>query len=327
MEIALVLAALALAGANGANDNFKGVATLLGSGLASYRTALIWGSATTLLGGLAAGVLATGLLQTFSGRGIVPDELAQAPRFGMAVVCGAAGTVWLATRLGLPISTTHALVGGLFGAGLAADANGLNIGALAEKAFLPLLTSPLAAVALTASIYVGARCAGREPLRVDLAKSPAPARSPALDRLHFLSAGAVGFARGLNDAPKIAAALLVTGGLSSLSGAAVVTVAMTAGGLLCVRRVAETMARKVTPMTPSQGLIANLSTAALVATASVHGLPVSTTHVSVGSIVGVGASSGRANWPAVRAIAMSWIVTLPVATLFAALVYGALSLR
>ncbi len=114
-----------------------------------------------------------------------------------------------------------------------------------------------------------------------------------LDRLHFLSAGLVGIARGMNDAPKIAALLVA----SRLTGAGaelgVVALAMAVGGLLGARRVAETLGRRITPMNHGQGFTANAATAGWVLLATFHGLPVSTTHVAVGSLAGIGAATRR----------------------------------
>lgn len=120
-------AVLCLAYANGANDNFKGVATLYGSGAARYRTALLWATLTTLGGSLMALALAKGLIQTFSAKGLVPPQLAAAHAFLAAAALGAMGTVLLATRLGLPVSTTHALTGTLVGAGLVAAGRHINL--------------------------------------------------------------------------------------------------------------------------------------------------------------------------------------------------------
>ena len=138
-----------------------------------------------------------------------------------------------------------------------------------------------------------------------------------MDTLHFLSAGAVSFARGLNDTPKIAALLLVAGMLEPHWSLFLVAAAMAAGGLLQARRVAHTMSHKITDMNPGQGFAANLSTALLVTTASLHGLPVSTTHVSVGALLGMGTVTGQAKWKSVIPLLASWVVTLPVAALLA----------
>jgi len=112
---------LFLAYANGSNDTFKGVATLFGSRTTSYRKALWWAVLTTMAGSLTTVFLSGRLVQIFSGKGLVPDAVLQDPAFLTAVGLGAAGTVMLATRAGFPISTTHALVGSLVGAGLIMD--------------------------------------------------------------------------------------------------------------------------------------------------------------------------------------------------------------
>jgi phosphate/sulfate permease len=109
----LGVGALWLAYCNGANDNFKGVATLYGSETTSYRDALRWASLATLAGGVVAVFVSSKLIMTFSGKGLVPDTLAGSPAFATAVGLGATLTIFLATRIGMPTSTTHALIGGL----------------------------------------------------------------------------------------------------------------------------------------------------------------------------------------------------------------------
>ena len=111
--VAIILIGLLLAWGNGANDNFKGVATLLGSGTTSYRGALIWATVTTGLGSMTALLVARQLLSAFSGEGLVPAHVVADPIFPAAVALAAGLTVLAATRLGFPISTTHALIGGL----------------------------------------------------------------------------------------------------------------------------------------------------------------------------------------------------------------------
>jgi PiT family inorganic phosphate transporter len=97
-------------------------------------------------------------------------------------------------------------------------------------------------------------------------------------------------------------------------------IAIGIGGLLNARRVADTMSHRITGMNPGQGFAANLSTALLVTTASVHGLPVSTTHVSVGSLLGMGIVTGQTKWKPVIGVLASWVITLPCAALLSALV-------
>ena len=111
----LVGATCFLAYSNGANDNFKGVATLFGSNTTDYWRALSWATATTFAGAIASVFLAQTLVHRFSGKGLVPDAVAASPDFLLAVAVGAGLTVLLATLIGFPISTTHSLTGALGG--------------------------------------------------------------------------------------------------------------------------------------------------------------------------------------------------------------------
>ena len=134
-----------------------------------------------------------------------------------------------------------------------------------------------------------------------------------MDICHFMSAGIVSFARGLNDTPKIVSLMLVGQSISVQWGSLAVALGMAIGGLLNARKVAETMSKKLTAMNTGQGLVANLVTGFLVIAASRYGLPVSTTHVSVGSIFGVGLISKKANVRVFYQILLSWMLTLPIA--------------
>lgn len=152
MIVWLVLTVAFLAYANGANDNFKGVATLFGSRTTDYRRALWWATGTTLAGSCAAILLSGGLVKAFSGKGLVPDVLTHDPHFLLAVGLGAALTVMLATVTGFPISTTHALTGGLIGTGLTAVGT-VNASTLGQSFFMPLVVSPFMSFAATAVLY------------------------------------------------------------------------------------------------------------------------------------------------------------------------------
>lgn len=123
----------------------------------------------------------------------------------------------------------------------------------------------------------------------------------------------------------MAALLLVAHALDVRSSILTIAVVIAIGGLLDARNVAETLAKKVTDMNPGEGFAANVATALLVATASWHSLPVSTTHVSVGSLLGIGIVTRKTHWPSVGQIVLSWLITLPCAAVLAAL--AALGLR
>jgi inorganic phosphate transporter, PiT family len=287
-------------------------------------------------------------------------------RFLLAVSLAGAGTVLLATRVGMPVSTTHALTGGLVGAGLLAADGDVRFAALGQSFVVPLLFAPVVSIVLAVVLYpllsrtrraLGLTsdtcvCIGglREEARMLPDGTLALARTgqvlavaevsecrtryqgtmagvragPVLDGLHFLSAGAVGFARGLNDAPKIVALLLAAQAIGPYPGLVLVAVTMAAGGIIGARRVAETMGKKITRLNPGQGLTANLITAFLVTVASRFGLPVSTTHVSVGSLFGIGLVNGTARRKTILAILVAWVTTLPVAAALGCVAYAAL---
>lgn len=345
----IALGAMFLAFSNGANDNFKGFATVWGSRSLSYRQALVLATLATAAGSLASVIIAHGLVEQFSGKGLIAASVAADPAFVSAVALGAAATVMTATRVGMPVSTTHALIGGLVGAGLGASSDGIAIGALGTGFVAPLLFSPVAAALLGAAVYSilplyrpSADCAcvtssepvqlvaGGHALRSGIAASrlvvapaadcdrliAAPVRfsiGALRDRLHILSAASICFARGVNDTPKMVA-LLVSARLAGVGpSAALVALLMGAGGLLLGRRVAETMSLRLNHMDERQGVSANLITALLVLVASRFGLPVSTTHVSVGSIAGVGLGAGTLDLAALRSVLLSWLATLPCA--------------
>jgi inorganic phosphate transporter, PiT family len=149
----IFLATLFLAYANGANDNFKGVATLYGSGTTNYKKSLIYATITTALGSLMALYLASDLIIVFKGEGLVPEEVIQMKNFPLAVGAGAALTVMSATIFNLPVSTTHALVGALTGAGWSSSELGVCWDILSKAYFLPLLAGPILSLVLALIIY------------------------------------------------------------------------------------------------------------------------------------------------------------------------------
>ncbi len=307
--IFLFIAALFLSYSNGANDNFKGVATLFGGGVLSFKKALIWSTVTTVLGSITSVFLAEKLVKNFSGKGLVPDALLLTPEFAIAITFGAAVTVFFATKIGMPISTTHALVGGLLGCGIIAVGSDFNFVKLGTTFLIPLIFSPLVATFLSfVTYYIVNKLTNNE-------------SSKWINQLHFVSSGIVCFSRALNDTPKIAALLLLVSFLDLKFGMLTVALAMALGGILNSRKVAEIMGSKITPMNANQGFTANLITGILVSTASVIGLPVSTTHVSVGSIFGIGIVSKKSDYSVIRNILMSWFLTLPFSAIVSSICY------
>lgn len=308
LEFLFFVVVAGLAFANGANDNFKGVATLWGGGDLTYRQAWFVANAATLFGACVAVYLGGEVAKTFSGKGVVGSEVLQSYSFAMAFAAGAAATVFLATFLRYPISTTHAILGSLAGAGVALAMGEVNLQPLINKGAIPLLISPLMAAGLTFLLWkIGCRILKPSALTNRLDRLSRP--------LHILSGSAVCFSRAVNDTPKIASIALL-GGASGMSPGAVyasIGIVMTFGGILFVRRIAEVMSQKITAMNSNEGLTGNLVTAFLVIIASKMGLAVSTTHVSVGALFGIGAENGKANKRKMVEIILSWVLTLPIA--------------
>jgi PiT family inorganic phosphate transporter len=338
-----------LAASNGANDNCKGVATLVGYGAATPRQALAWAAITTLLGGVVSFWITSGLIEAFRGGWMFVCDVQLSAAFCVAVLIGAVSWIALATILGLPVSTTHAILGGLCGAGLVSfGGGGVRWMSVAMLFALPLLLSPLLAlliVVLTARPVrwslrrYAARCVCiAQPVLATIGGRPAAATATLIvaddqdcvglpgaraasfvTGFHWFTGGMVGVARGWNDTPKIAAlaiGALTLAGLPhpSATAFALVGVSMLVGGLVGGRRVLRTLSTKVTPLPLTESLSASFVTASLVSLASWSGMPVSTTHVSMGAIVGAGVTQTprQVRWETVGHIALAWIVTVPV---------------
>ena len=249
MEISLFAFALAfaLAYANGTNDVSKAIATLVGSGVTDYRSAIVWGTVWTVIGAGVAAFVARAMVNTFS-HGLVQTGTIIEPATTLAVLTGAMAWILFASRTGLPVSTTHALTGAIVGTGLVAYAGeGLIWAAIGKKIALPLLLSPFLALTVSLLIHPVVRALARKWEGACVCVMPASRAlvsidahggtrtlfqttsfgSPVmavpsqcdraglqglvvgLDTIHWISSGLASFARGTNDAPKIVAMLLL----------------------------------------------------------------------------------------------------------------------
>jgi PiT family inorganic phosphate transporter len=371
IPIAGLVLVLMLAYANGANDVSKAVATLVGSGITNYRTAISWGTIWTMLGAVTAASWATAMLKTFT-TGILKGQVPSSGALGVAIITAAILWVLFATWRGWPVSTTHAILGGLCGSAVVMlGMSGVEWATVVKKAAMPLALSPVVAFVVTWSLLplvqatVGrwsGHCLCLQPRTGTLiavtpqgqsrvlyqargpdvvVDSPAACKQSGLsgltvgmDSIHWLSSGTASFARGLNDAPKIVSLILImqmsgqigSGGL--LVGFVLTAMSTGLGSYFGGRRVTEVLAEKITRMSHTEGLVANLTTSALVTATAVLGMPVSTTHVSSSAIIAVGTRNGvqAVRWGTVKDMFLAWMVTIPVAALLGAVLAFVLQL-
>jgi len=247
LPILVFILVLCLAYANGTNDVSKAIATLVGSGVTNYRTAIAWGTVWTLIGAGGSAHVASAMVHTFSSGLVQPGTDIQ-PVVTAAVLVGTMAWVLCASWTGLPVSTTHSLTGAIVGTGLVAfGGKGLIWSAIGQKIALPLLLSPFLALAVSliahpALRFVASRWEGtclcvmpasRALVAIDAGGGTrtlfqtsslgepviaVPSRCDraglrglviGLDTIHWISSGLASFARGTNDAPKIVAMLLL----------------------------------------------------------------------------------------------------------------------
>lgn len=363
MDIYLIVAVTLLAFlsfANGANDVSKAIATLAGAKVTSIRKAVMWGTLWTLAGSMSGLYWSAAIIKniTQSIYTTQPDF-----SFAMAFSIGLAPALWvlLATWRKWPVSTTHAVVGGLLGAGVTAlGMSGIAWSNTLLKIGLPLLVSPLLAIGLAyiLSPLLQKAASTLESVRFCLLPTPKLAfvtanrmqtvaaqscivcdcDSPesaanhsialSVNHMHWLTSGMLAFSRGLNDTPKLIAVILPFLLADNLPQETMLwmfiisAVAMAVGGLLVGSRITKVLGFKVTELNHTQGFSANAVATFIVLFASKLGLPVSTTHVSTCSIMGLGLSNGRGlNKDTVFPILSAWFITVPAAALFAMIIY------
>lgn len=347
-----------LAFANGSNDISKTVATLAGTRITSIQKAILWGTVWTSAGALAGLFWGAAIIKTLL-QSIYTDQGALDLPRSIAIALAPSLWIMLATWRKWPVSTTHAIVGGLVGIGLVtAGMDGIAWHTTFNKIILPLLVSPLVAVMLA---YIFAPMLDRVAVTISKTRVRLPAKprlfpanvtgsqfrdtdqcllcdaedesasvSPgfvlSVDQLHWMTSGLLSFSRGLHDTPKLIATvlplLLLGESIPSQWNYVIAAMAMGAGGFMIGNRVTEVLGFNVTRMTNAQGFSANLIATILVLGASRLGMPVSTTHVAASSIMGIGLTNGVGlNRDVVRSMIFAWVITAPVSGLFSVLIY------
>jgi PiT family inorganic phosphate transporter len=304
-----------LAFANGANDVGKSVASLMSTsgpgGPRLRRRALLWGGVFSGLGSISAILISGRLLTVFTPQSILRNSTDSS--FILAVLAGATIWILIATLFRLPVSTTHTILGAVLLQGIFLfGVSSLKLDFLAIRVILPLAAGPFVALIALSIIR---RLTRRPQTQTSEKKSPRFAKIS-----HWGSAAATAYARGINDAPKMAALggfFFVAGSTYAVWGPySIVAVAIVAGSLVLGHRVALELVKRVVPLDHTQRLQAGIVTAALVSVGAYLGAPLSTTHVHAGSTAGVG---GRKEVivSALRGMVLPWLVTLPAAGLLA----------
>ena len=320
--VAIVLLALVFDFTNGFHDAANSIATVVSTRVLTPRLAVLWAAFFNFIAFL---VFQTAVANTV-GKTVDPDVVSEAVIF--AGLVGAVAWNFLTWWLGLPTSSSHALIGGFAGAGMAkAGFGALDLASL-EKTILFIPLSPLFGLSLgfllmLASMWIFHRST---PARVD----------GLFRRLQLLSAAAFSLGHGGNDAQKtmgIIAALLVGSGYLELQPNGDLPVplwvvlaahaAIALGTLSGGWRIVKTLGQRITALKPVGGFSAETAAACSLYLATYLGIPVSTTHTITGAIVGVGSTRrlSAVRWGVAGRIVWAWVLTIPAAAVVAAITY------
>ena len=303
---------------NGFHDTANAIATSVSTRALSPRVAIAMSATANFVGALTgtavAHTIGAGLITSQSEGGVVVP----------AALIGA--IIWnlLTWRLGIPSSSSHALIGGLLGASATAVGFGAwQMDGVLGKVILPLVGSPIAGFGIGFALMV---------LIFNVFKRAHPkTMNDRFRRLQVLSAAYMAFSHGSNDAQKtmgvMTLALVSAGVLSEFKvplwvivlAAGAISFGTAAGGW----RIIRTMGSKVVKLDPVHGFAAETAAATIIFGASSLGMPVSTTHVISSAILGVGSSDQfrAVHWGVARRIGIAWVLTLPASGLVAALAY------
>ena len=321
--VALIGVALAFDYINGFHDAANSIATVVSTRVLTQGQAVVWAA---IFNFLAAFTFGTAVASTI-GTGMIDISVVTST----VIFAGLLGAiVWdlITWYVGLPTSSSHALVGGYAGAAISKAGWTSLIAAGWTKTLVFIVLSPVIGMSLALIISVVTQWIFRNfrPARVD----------QWFRRLQLLSAAAYSLGHGTNDAQKtmgiIAGVLFTAGYLQEfaiplwviLAAHAAIALGTLTGGW----RIVHTMGSKITKLQPFGGFAAETAGAITLFTASSLGIPVSTTHTITGAIIGVGAIKrlSAVRWGVARQIIWAWVLTIPAAALIAALTYRTLAL-
>src|SRR5689334_1689685 len=319
--VALIVVALAFDFLNGMNDAANSIATIVSTRVLRPQYAVAWAAFFNFIAFLVFGLHVAETV----GRGIVEANIIDA-RVIFAALTGA--IVWqiITNRLGIPSSSSHALIGGLVGAGMAKAGSAAVVWSGVSKTVAGIVLAPGLGclTALFLMLLVSWMFLRFTPFGVDRF----------FRRAQFFSASLYALGHGGNDAQKtmgIIAVLLYSQGYTGAQFHVPFWVvlacqtAMALGTLAGGWRIVNTMGSKITRLTPMQGCCAETGGSIMLFAATELGIPISTTHPITGCIIGVGAAKkvSAVRWGVAREIITAWIVTIPAAGLIAALLYFA----
>lgn len=309
---------------NGFHDTANAVATVIATRVLAPPVAILMSGILNFAGALTA----THVASTIS-KGIVDPHLATQPLV-LAAVLGA--IVWnlVTWFFGIPSSSSHALIGGLVGAGIAQGGMKLvQWAGVWSKVFLPLIISPVAGFILGLIVM--------SIITMFFAYSNPGTVGGWFKRLQLVSSALVSFSHGQNDGQKsmgiITLALITNHFLPAKAGPPTwvmlcCAIAMGLGTSVGGYRIIHTMGHRIFRLEPVQGFAAETTAATVILVASKFGAPVSTTHVVAGSVFGVGASRrlSAVRWGVAMNMVMAWVITIPMAAIVAAISYYLLRL-
>lgn len=315
----LIVTALVFDFLNGLHDSANSVATIVSTRVLRPVTAVVWAAFFNFIAFTVFGLHVAATM----GNGVVHAAIVD-PLVIFAALFGAIGWNLLTWWLGIPSSSSHALVGGLVGAGVAKVGVSAVVWGGVSKIGAAIVLSPVTGLVLAMLLVLGITwaCLRSTPFLVDRR----------FRYLQLISSAALSLAHGGNDAQKtmgIITVLLYSQG--ALSGPFHVPLwvvlscqaAMALGTLCGGWRIVRTVGSRITHLTPVQGVCAESGGALALFGATWLGIPVSTTHTITGSVVGVGAARrvSAVRWGVARRIVIAWIVTLPAAALMAVACY------
>jgi len=319
--IALIAIALAFDFINGLHDAANSIATVVSTRVLSPQLAVVWAAFFNFIAFLFFGLHVAETI----GKGIVDASIID-PAVIFAALTGAIAWNVITWALGIPSSSSHALIGGLLGAGITKAGLGVVVTSGVIKTTVAIFLSPMLGMVVAILLVAVTSWLAR----------PVPAKTAdrGFRRLQLISAALYSLGHGANDAQKtmgiIAVLLFSQGHLGSEFYVPfwVVISAQTAMGLGTLMggwRIVHTMGSKITRLTPHQGFCAETGGAIMLFSATSLGVPVSTTHTITGAIMGVGAArrASAVRWGVAGNIVVAWVLTLPAAGLISALTYGA----